>query len=319
MFHIAVNFHYVGMPRMPYPGIHSLDTDEFSEYLNQLAKRFEFISLRQLINALNGRDLPERSCMITFDDGLRCQYENALPVLDKYGIPATFFVCGQPYSEHRGLTVHKLHLVRATLGDSLIYRKLAMFTEKKGMQPPGKDPCVKKALQRYRYDKPEAARLKYYLNYCTTRDFAQSFMRFLLETMDIGKKDFVEQTYMNTDMITDLGRRDAVGAHTMSHVPLGRLSKKEMSEELSASRIMLKQMTEREISAMSYPFGNVDAVNRKTAQSAAECGYRAAYTMERARNSNLSEPLLLGRIDAQDLNSIDNLPERSLWTGTAAN
>ena len=29
---------------------------------------------------------------LTFDDGLRCQFENAIPILDSYGIPATFFV-----------------------------------------------------------------------------------------------------------------------------------------------------------------------------------------------------------------------------------
>ena len=29
---------------------------------------------------------------LTFDDGLRCQFEKAIPILDGYGIPATFFL-----------------------------------------------------------------------------------------------------------------------------------------------------------------------------------------------------------------------------------
>ena|SRR5258708_28053409 len=29
---------------------------------------------------------------LTFDDGLRCQFDNAIPVLNHYGIPATFFL-----------------------------------------------------------------------------------------------------------------------------------------------------------------------------------------------------------------------------------
>ena len=29
---------------------------------------------------------------LTFDDGLRCQFERAIPILDRYGFPATFFL-----------------------------------------------------------------------------------------------------------------------------------------------------------------------------------------------------------------------------------
>ena len=29
---------------------------------------------------------------LTFDDGLRCQFERAVPILDKYDLPATFFL-----------------------------------------------------------------------------------------------------------------------------------------------------------------------------------------------------------------------------------
>ena len=29
---------------------------------------------------------------LTFDDGLRCQFEQGVPVLDRYGFPATFFL-----------------------------------------------------------------------------------------------------------------------------------------------------------------------------------------------------------------------------------
>lgn len=37
---------------------------------------------------------------LTFDDGLRCQFDNAVPVLDRYDIPATFFLIGNRDSTH---------------------------------------------------------------------------------------------------------------------------------------------------------------------------------------------------------------------------
>jgi Polysaccharide deacetylase len=33
-----------------------------------------------------------RTEMGTFDDGLRCQFEQAVPILDRYRLPATFFL-----------------------------------------------------------------------------------------------------------------------------------------------------------------------------------------------------------------------------------
>lgn len=38
------------------------------------------------------RELPERICMLTFDDGWKSQYQLALPLLRKYGFKAVFYV-----------------------------------------------------------------------------------------------------------------------------------------------------------------------------------------------------------------------------------
>jgi len=41
---------------------------------------------------------------LTFDDGLRCQFEKAVPILDRYGIPATFFlIANQEHTHDRWL------------------------------------------------------------------------------------------------------------------------------------------------------------------------------------------------------------------------
>jgi peptidoglycan/xylan/chitin deacetylase (PgdA/CDA1 family) len=37
---------------------------------------------------------------LTFDDGLRCQFDNAVPVLNRHDIPATFFLIANQDSTH---------------------------------------------------------------------------------------------------------------------------------------------------------------------------------------------------------------------------
>ncbi len=66
----------------------------FEEQMNLLREKgFRVITIDQLFDFLefNGQ-IPKKSVVITLDDGWRSAYEIALPVLKKYGYPATLFI-----------------------------------------------------------------------------------------------------------------------------------------------------------------------------------------------------------------------------------
>jgi peptidoglycan/xylan/chitin deacetylase (PgdA/CDA1 family) len=50
------------------------------------------LTIQELINDEMSGNLPLKPIAVTFDDGWRSQYNNALPVLTKYKIPATFYI-----------------------------------------------------------------------------------------------------------------------------------------------------------------------------------------------------------------------------------
>jgi len=68
--------------------------DAFKQLMAHLKKAgYQVIGLDDLINSINnGTSLPQKSIAITFDDGFADNYENAFPVLQEYGFPATVFV-----------------------------------------------------------------------------------------------------------------------------------------------------------------------------------------------------------------------------------
>jgi peptidoglycan/xylan/chitin deacetylase (PgdA/CDA1 family) len=57
------------------------------------ARHFEFVDIDRFLALLTGREeLRGRKLLVTFDDGFKDNVTNALPVLEEFGVRATFFV-----------------------------------------------------------------------------------------------------------------------------------------------------------------------------------------------------------------------------------
>lgn len=73
---------------------HSVQDAEWFEYILRLiGKWYTFGTLDELYDRLSNRKSePCRMCFLTFDDGERCVYEVAFPILKRLHIPAAMFV-----------------------------------------------------------------------------------------------------------------------------------------------------------------------------------------------------------------------------------
>ena len=231
--------------------------------------------------------LSERACAVTFDDGLRCQAELAVPVLEELGVPATFFVPGKPIAEGRALHVHKVHAIRERVDD-------AELLELMGAEDVPEDV----ASEHYRYDTPEAARVKYLLNMALSAEERERVVGAAFAELFPDETAFAAELYMSRDQIRAL--TSSVGAHSYAHEPLALLSPDELDADLERCTTLLEKITGARPRAFSYPHGTPSTVDVATARRLAAAGYRVAFTMERALNRSLDEPLLLGRLDAND-------------------
>ncbi|MDR3565778.1 MAG: polysaccharide deacetylase family protein [Negativicutes bacterium] len=72
----------------------ALGTGEFEEQMAYLHDQgFHAITPDQLIDYIEkGKPLPDKPVLITFDDGYQDFYDNAYPILKKYGLTATVFL-----------------------------------------------------------------------------------------------------------------------------------------------------------------------------------------------------------------------------------
>lgn len=76
--------------------------DVFEQQLTYLKENgFTSISFDNLSSFFDGEfSMPEKPVIISFDDGVINQYENALPRLEKYGFTATFFLFTNPIDKN---------------------------------------------------------------------------------------------------------------------------------------------------------------------------------------------------------------------------
>ena len=66
--------------------------DVFKSQMEYLKENWNVLSLEEAVRRMKTRDIPERTVVITFDDGYQDNSVHAFPILKDLEIPATFFV-----------------------------------------------------------------------------------------------------------------------------------------------------------------------------------------------------------------------------------
>lgn len=328
---IAINYHYVRESfATPYPGIHGSTSQQLSAQLETLSSIGEFVSMRQVADAIGGlKPLPDNAIIITLDDGLREQYEIALPILEQHGVPALFFINTRPIEEGLVSAVHQIHLLRANMDPNVFADQVREKALQRGLEIDDRSD-VEKATAHYKYDTPEIKRLKYLLNFTLNRQQRDEIIREMFdEFYDYSERSISQELYMTREQIAELGSAELIGNHAHEHLPLGLLSSEELHHQLGRSSELLTEWAGYRPYAVSYPYGSRDAANRAAAQVAERYGIQLGFTMERAGNPDLADPLHLARFDSNDApggkaalwethEMFDSVPARTWFTNVNA-
>lgn len=93
------------------PGLISASPEDFKKQMLLLAKRYNPISMAQLLAAHRGEaKLPAKAVLVTFDDGYHDFAEVAWPIMAAAGVPATLFVpTAFPDGEPHGFWWDRIH------------------------------------------------------------------------------------------------------------------------------------------------------------------------------------------------------------------
>lgn len=248
----------------------------FRAQMELLARNYHPISLDEAVNRLKAdEDLPKLSVVVTFDDGYVDNYEVAMPILDKVGIPATFYVTvGCIESQTLPWPARLRYALRKTT--------IGSCTDETGKQWDLLDPAIRE---------------RFFADGCATASRRDSNSReeFLARLMQKMRTDPVPELgilMMSGEQLRSLIHHGhTVGSHTMSHPNLAHADERAAYWELSESKRRLEAMLNTSVEHFAYPCPALSPHwNDQTIAQSAEIGYESAVTTDNGvvqRGTNL--------------------------------
>lgn len=288
------NYHYIRSDfKAKYPSIFGLTPDEFRTQLELLKNGGDFVNPADLISSTSEiLKSKENKILITFDDGLKEQFDFALPILDELNVPAIFFVNSRNFEEKKVSTVHKIHLLRSVISSSEFLKKLSKV--------PFSDLEKINARNIYKYDDEESAVLKYILNFKLDFNEQEKIINSFFDN-HCDEKIVLDSLYMSEQNLKDLAQKGFLGSHSHSHYPLGLLETNVIKFELENSKKYLERLTGCNIDMISYPYGTPETATIEVVELAKKVGYKLGFTTKRGINTLSDNNLLLKRFDCNDL------------------
>lgn len=299
------NYHYIREDfASPFPSIFGVTPDAFKSQLEQLKKVGKFIAPKQLLeNTQEILNSKQNYILVTFDDGLKEQFELAKPILDSLQIEALYFINSVNFIEKEVSQVHKIHLLRSRIAPSDLLESFARLASECNFELTDEEKI--KAAEHYNFDDIQSAYLKYSLNFkLSVNQLADSINSLFPKFFDADA--IVEQLYMTEGQLQVLAHQNQLGSHTHSHLALGLLKKKIIKSELEKTKTYLENLTKTEIPFVSYPYGSLESYQEPVPLLAKEIGYKIGFTMERGINIGSEDPLLFRRFDCNDMPSGKN-------------
>lgn len=305
---ISVNYHYIDDENKYERGIYPTSVERLENQLNELSKQYTFVSQKDLLDAISsGPSLPEKSCLITFDDGLKTQTQNAVPILEKFKVPAIFFINSLPHAHAQACQVHKIHYLLYKLEPKKFLEEvLGIYKQITGKKLDTEKIQQSSAQKENKYDTNETVVLKYILNSYLEPELARSIVNNIFSEHCDDEEKFCEALYLSKEDIQQIDKHDLfnIGLHTKSHINIPYEAKEVVMQDIVDNYTYLSdELGIKDIKCISYPIGKISVkdIADKIVSVSQDLGLVLGFTMGRKKNLHMDNPLFLDRYDTNDV------------------
>lgn len=262
--------------------------ERFEQQLGALKRRFDVVSIDELVYSVAEGKLRKNMVAITFDDGFADNYNNAAPLLEWYGLPATFYIATNAltnlrmywWDELQAIILGSQHLpfcLSICIGtDDLSFR----FSRHSHLS------CkVMNEINTWRYGmRIPNERIGLYLQlWQRMLPLAHEDQYRVLDQLrawaGLTQVSAAQGAIMGAYQVQKLGGNSlfSIGAHTVNHAMLGGQEESVQAFEVQESKREIEKLLGKNINGFAYPYGNYSTVTKSLLRDA---GYRYAVSTE---------------------------------------
>lgn len=246
------------------------DVSLFEQQIALVRRHYDIVSAQHLQAAVRARRRGRRfPVAITFDDDLACHAGVALPVLQRLGVTATFFLSGASLDHPFAFPYERL---QRAFDEGFSDVAGVVLGATGGTAP---------------HDIHELGRL---LEDMTRAERSAASAR-LSEALGHDPADAGIRSSQVREL-ADAGM--TIGFHTRRHEALTLLSSADLREAMDFGRDELAAVAGQRLHAIAYPHGRVD---QRVADAAREAGFEAGFTTAGVAVTPADDPLLQARIE----------------------
>lgn len=247
-------------------GVIDTSVEELDAHLSWIKQRFTVIGVEELCSFAAGGSLPPNAVAITFDDGYLDNRLLALPILQKHGLKAIFFIATAFIQERRLYWWDRAaYLIKRSERDAITLDYPGPFTLE--LEP--RQQAIFKLLR--------------FVKSCRALDM-ERFLAGLAVATGVPwsrelERAFADQLLMTWDDVRELTRAGMdVESHTRTHRILQTLGPTELADELEGSRRDLQRELGRAPCALAYPIGKPLSKTSPIRSAMVRAGYQIGLT-----------------------------------------
>jgi peptidoglycan/xylan/chitin deacetylase (PgdA/CDA1 family) len=257
----------------------------FESQMSALAQRFNPVSIEQIAQfAAERRQLPPRSTAVTFDDGFADNHDVVLPILRRYGIPATFYI-----------------MVNAVETGTPPWYVRLNYAFCSSAVPEWKHPENGQTFELGNADRRKAAlNTAWDLGAARAGAAQEQLVRQIEESLQVEPLDAQSGLMLDWDQVRALKEAGhIIGGHTLSHPNLAHVPAGEARSEIRGCKEKLEEKLGEPIQHFSYPHPALNPHwTPQTLQITREAGFRSAVLTTAGPILPGDQPLSLKRIPA---------------------